>query len=963
MWTSQAAFLPRISGLLLAIFGFSLCRGAVLFEDNFDSSPAGWTAIQPPGAYIDGPLRWQYFLAPGAFVEQSNIYTDNPTASPTAIAPMLINDTLTAVNFTFSARLTAGDDDGFGLIFGYQNETNFYRVTFARQARTAGFPWNGWAVDRKVNGTTVNLFGAGTAGYVKTFVNTTNRPFDVTIMVDTANRLTLTVLDNPTGTSTNYPLVTAQTLPSAANGQVGLMTWGMSGLTPPGFRIQNLALTPIGLTGNLNALTWASVVPPMANGSSALGGGTAAPAWSLDISTNGPHGVLYETSDALAGNTGTNTVDFTGPTLVAGDTNWTNYVMAARITPGDDDGQGILLRYLNLTNFYRISLRSQVSTSGIPPGLAIQKCVNRAYTEIYHDNPVQYDPVAGVPYELVASIQGNSLDLLLVSDPDGAAQPYTYGPFTVTGVPKGKIGLFSWAMSQCEFDNVSVQDGTPLYVSSPLGAPLPGKGMNGFPANSVVTAYAPSVIDNQQGFRHSASGWTGFGSAPPSGSGSNVTFTITNFSHIHWLWSTEYRLSVTNGPGGSVTAPAGEWFPAGTSITLSAQADPGYAFAGWSGALLSTAPTFNFSMDQPYDLVANFTADADADGLPDAWELASFGNLDAAPGEDPDGDGRTNLEEFQNNTHPLVSDTFKIASLDLGPTSALLTISNTTGTRYAVERATTLTGPWSIIASTQFTSFYTSALPASDTAFWRIQQPARPPEALPFVPGSWSLVILPDTQIYSMSYPELFKDQARWIIANKDRHNIKYVIHLGDISNNNTPAQWANASNALTMLNGVVPYALVNGNHDYGTNGSTSDRSTLLDAYFPLTNYLSWPTFGGAMVSNRLDNSYHLFSAGGADWLILCLEFGPRNSVVAWANSIVNAYPNRRVILVTHALYVLRRDALRLGRQRLLPTVEPACLFGGGERSRRRQRRRGAVAEARQNPSPLHLHHERPRPQ
>ena len=201
-----------------------------------------------------------------------------PVYSPTAIAPMLINDTLTAVNFTFNARLTAGDDDGFGLIFGYQNETNFYRVSFGRQGRTAGFPWTGWSVDRKVNGATMNLFGAGTPGYVQTFVNTSGRPFDVSVSVDLSSRLTLNVIDNPAGTPTTYALVTSQPLPAPANGKVGFMTWGMSGSIPKGFRIQNASLSPVGLAGNPNALSsWTALVPPRANGSSSVAGGQGQP--------------------------------------------------------------------------------------------------------------------------------------------------------------------------------------------------------------------------------------------------------------------------------------------------------------------------------------------------------------------------------------------------------------------------------------------------------------------------------------------------------------------------------------------------------------------------------------------------------------------------------------------------------------------------------------------------------------
>lgn len=92
--------------------------------------------------------RWPHALAvrhrERRFVEQSNIYTDASTVSSTATAVMLVNDAVAGATFTYKARLIAGDDDAFGLIFGYQNPTNFYRVTFTRQVRAdAGFPWNG----------------------------------------------------------------------------------------------------------------------------------------------------------------------------------------------------------------------------------------------------------------------------------------------------------------------------------------------------------------------------------------------------------------------------------------------------------------------------------------------------------------------------------------------------------------------------------------------------------------------------------------------------------------------------------------------------------------------------------------------------------------------------------------------------------------------------------------------------
>ena len=122
-------------------------QASVLFAEEFNQGIPGWTSVKPRAIYWGGPLRWEYDLVKRAIVERSDIYTDSAAFSTSAIAPMLINGTVAAAPFTYSARLTAGDDDGFGLIFGYQNESNFYRVGFARQARS-GFPFRGWTVDQ-----------------------------------------------------------------------------------------------------------------------------------------------------------------------------------------------------------------------------------------------------------------------------------------------------------------------------------------------------------------------------------------------------------------------------------------------------------------------------------------------------------------------------------------------------------------------------------------------------------------------------------------------------------------------------------------------------------------------------------------------------------------------------------------------------------------------------------------------
>jgi 3',5'-cyclic AMP phosphodiesterase CpdA len=178
---------------------------------------------------------------------------------------------------------------------------------------------------------------------------------------------------------------------------------------------------------------------------------------------------------------------------------------------------------------------------------------------------------------------------------------------------------------------------------------------------------------------------------------------------------------------------------------------------------------------------------------------------------------------------------------------------------------------------------------------------APPADPLLYQPGSFTLAVLPDTQYYCESYPHHFYNQTKWIVENGDSQNIKFMLHLGDITNRNTPEQWDVAQRAITALDGHVPYALVAGNHDYGPGGNAVNRDTSLNDYFPLSRQSHRPTFGGAMEDGRLENTFHTFQAGKHDYLILALEWGPRDKVVDWANQVVTDHPRHRAILITHA--------------------------------------------------------------
>jgi hypothetical protein len=191
----------------------------------------------------------------------------------------------------------------------------------------------------------------------------------------------------------------------------------------------------------------------------------------------------------------------------------------------------------------------------------------------------------------------------------------------------------------------------------------------------------------------------------------------------------------------------------------------------------------------------------------------------------------------------------------------------------------------------------------------------------PIEPGSWTLVLMPDTQNYAQSFPQHFNAQTQFIKDNAAALNIKYVLHEGDIVNTPTStAQWVNARTALDTLNGFVPYALAPGNHDYG--GSGANRTTYFDHqasdpdtfnYFGVgTPYASQPSIGGFYAGDgpgKTDNSWHTFSANGEDWIAFALEWGPRDAVVQWADQVAAAHPNHNGILVTHA-YMYNDDTI-----------------------------------------------------
>jgi uncharacterized repeat protein (TIGR01451 family) len=80
--------------------------------------------------------------------------------------------------------------------------------------------------------------------------------------------------------------------------------------------------------------------------------------------------------------------------------------------------------------------------------------------------------------------------------------------------------------------------------------------------------------------------------------------------------------------------------------------------------------------------------DADHDGLPDAWEIRYFGSTNAAPHDDPDGDGLDNLAEYRAGTDPKdASSLTAIQSVKVRGNDIIVRFMSVGGKVYRLERA------------------------------------------------------------------------------------------------------------------------------------------------------------------------------------------------------------------------------------------------------------------------------------
>ncbi len=204
-------------------------------------------------------------------------------------------------------------------------------------------------------------------------------------------------------------------------------------------------------------------------------------------------------------------------------------------------------------------------------------------------------------------------------------------------------------------------------------------------------------------------------------------------------------------------------------------------------------------------------------------------------------------------------------------------------------------------------------------AFFTVRGPcllAEEPQLDPAPPGSFSLVVIPDTQGYrgrgTKAAPDsnapvtnpVFETHTRWIAKNLQTQRIAFVSHVGDIVDRNVPEQWEVARACMDRLHGNVPYAISPGNHDMTSRGDSS----LFQEYFPASRFAGFAWYAGSFESDRAEpavsgnnaNSFQLFSAEKLDFVFLHLECNAPDDVLRWANMVLEEHSDRIAMITTH---------------------------------------------------------------
>ena len=181
-----------------------------------------------------------------------------------------------------------------------------------------------------------------------------------------------------------------------------------------------------------------------------------------------------------------------------------------------------------------------------------------------------------------------------------------------------------------------------------------------------------------------------------------------------------------------------------------------------------------------------------------------------------------------------------------------------------------------------------------------------------------TIAFISDTQRYDeKTFNEVFKS----LVSDKEKYNIEYVIHTGDIiqESDDLDGEWQIAKTAISQLDGIIPYGILAGNHDQETNSDTP--FALYSKYFGDESYKDCDYFAGSYSDCRA--MAQLITIGSTDFIFVYISDGPDKGCIDFANEMFAKYSDRVGVLCTHKYLEADLDLDDMGEYMLKKIVEP----------------------------------------
>ena len=247
---------------------------------------------------------------------------------------------------------------------------------------------------------------------------------------------------------------------------------------------------------------------------------------------------------------------------------------------------------------------------------------------------------------------------------------------------------------------------------------------------------------------------------------------------------------------------------------------------------------------------------------------------------------------------------------------------------------------------------------ATFSDMWITEEEMEEIRALHNFESAYSFAVIGDTQYTTRRFPDLMPTLYNWIAENVDDKDIKYVIGLGDITDangkgtsttydkytfiedstkpgegyyvidleNGKSTEWDVAFHAITILDGVVEYSLIRGNHDKmsggnGFNEYFAGHTAYTDQFIEQGGIYGYT----AGEITDVTNTWRTKEINGIKYLFMNLDYGAKDPVLQWANEVVGRpeFADYKVFVSTHGYLYADSTTLDYGDGHC-PTIQEA---------------------------------------